>query len=466
MKLRVVCMLAASVACSSSVGLAPYRVEPRYALPGKAGALRDEPTSPPGVPGRGTPVPVVEHAQLASGVPVFVLSRHDMPTVSFSIVTLPSTRAWRPVDELLGAAAECAVYDHDDGRSGKALTYWNSRHTLDVSSAGIVAWSSYLAPVATSALDLWLDFLGSIDLDRDSLTCVEAAAAARHHDDHDSQALARRALVGNVFVGEHPLGAWGAADLERIAVDRIRQRAKEAFLPSRTAIVAVGDITLPEVVRVAARRWGERSTIAPAEPPADGPLPPSMPFLTKDVPTSNGVFVSFGAVGVGPRDPSFAAQRVALALLEDEMYQRLRIQRGEVYSLGVDHALGRIADVSSFGVHVPAARVQPTLDVMAAVLAERLAEPAKPADLKKARESARSQFLGSLGSNASASYWIARVWSAGLDPTKLEHIASAVDGVDAEAVRAYLRTYWAPRRVSYAVVGPLGNAHEHLHVPE
>ncbi len=111
--------------------------------------------------------------------------------------------------------------------------------------------------------------------------------------------------------------------------------------------------------------------------------------LVLDTPTDDGVFVSLGAVGADPADPEFAAQRVALVMLSDVLFRRLRIERREVDALDLDEQLGRFAGLASFGVHVPAARAQETLSAMAEVVREALASPPSVERLMAAKRGAR-----------------------------------------------------------------------------
>lgn len=445
--------------------LGPYTVGARAAQPAQAGALREVAQPALGAAAATTPVRV-DSRRLANGVPVFVLTRREMPTATLALVSRPRTDGWQPLDVLYARAAECAVYRHDDGRSGKALEYWDSRHSIDASAAGTIAWSSYLAPLAVAGLDLWLDYLGSPSFDGNAMKCAARRVESQRETERSSEWLARHALLANVFPGGHPRGAWAADDLAKLDAARVREHAAGVFDPSRSAIVAAGDITMAEVVEVAEQRWGKRAAQAKPEPSYGGALPPRQRLIVTDTPTDDGVFVALGAVGVDPSDPQFAAQRVALVLLNDALFRRLRIERGEVYALELDEQLGRFAGLASLGVHVPAARAQATLSTMAEVMQELTAAPLPAGRIEEGKRAARQDFLAALDSNDGSALWLARVWSAGLDPSQLTALAGAVDGVDAGAVQRYLSGRWSKAQVSYAVVGPLGEAKAQLQLAE
>lgn len=452
--------------CGPSAGSSAYRGEARAALPGNASAPHDLPTPPPSPVVRRTALAPIERAQLGNGLPIFVLTRREMPTVSFSFVTTANGASTRATDVLFTDAAECALYTLDDNRYGKSLSYWDSRHAIVPTGSGLTAYASYLSPLGSSALDLWLEFLGEGEIDRDAMKCAQAGVESRQALESESATLAHRALAANVFPTGHPLAAWSLEELAKVTPDRIRARAADGFVPGRTAIVAVGDISLSEVVRIAEARWGKRRALSAPPPVVSSAVAPHTTFLAKDAPTLDGLFAVVGAVGVAPTSPDYPAQRVALALLQDEMFERLRLERGDAYAVDSTHRLAPLADLASIGVHVPVDRAQTSLDVMAAVIRERIAEPASLAKLEGAKEAARKSYLSPLDSNLEASIWLAQLWGAGLDPSKLEAIAAAVDAVDAAAVQRYLQAHWGSSAATYAVAGPLSAAPEPLHAPK
>ena len=457
--------LVLSLGCGPSAGSSAYRVEARAALPGTAATPRDLPAPPASPVVRRTALAPIERGQLGNGLPLFVLTRREMPTVSFSFVTTANGSSTRATDVLFTDAAECALYTLDDNRYGKSLSYWDSRHAIVPSGSGLTAYASYLAPLGPSALDLWLEFLGEGTIDREAMKCAQTGVESRQALEAESATLAHRALAANVFPAGHPLAAWNLEELAKVTPDRIRARAADGFVPGRTAIVAVGDISLAEVVQRAEARWGKRRALYAPPPVVSSAVAPRTTFLAKDAPTLDGLFAAVGAVGVAPTSPDFPAQRVALALLEEEMFERLRLERGDAYAVDSRHRLAPLADLATIGVHVPLDRAQASLDVMAAVIRERIAEPPSAAKLAAAKEAARKSYLASLDSNLEASIWLAQLWGAGLDPSKLESIAAAVDAVDAQAVQRFLQSHWGPSAATYTVVGPLAGAPEPLHAP-
>ena len=162
--------------------------------------------------------------------------------------------------------------------------------------------------------------------------------AARYLTRFDSSRGGRRNASTLVFGYDHPY-AGSSALTKTFSPEEIVRWRRASFLPDRTALVLVGDLTLEQVKeRVGAiyGRWASGSKGAP-EPPAHGVLPESHVLLTnaKWFPTDYATIVAPG--------PRWGSEDMAAVLVATRLFQSA-LPRGSSCQLSTVHPSGSTID--------------------------------------------------------------------------------------------------------------------------
>ncbi len=304
------------------------------------GPKPDLPPPPPFLP----PTPDVFAA--TSGITTWLLERHEAPIVSCNL-SVPSGASSDPKDKGGLAYATATMLEEGAGKRGaldlsRALDDLGARLTTDANADA----SSVSITVLKHNLDAAFPIFGEVV----ASPRFEAGEFARAKDlwynelvsrAKDPDATARVVYRATLFGADHPYGhPWDGTprSAKAITLDDVKHFYASAWRPDRAVLVCVGDITKPELTRLAEAAFGEwkapasppPAVVVPAEP--KGPWPKLVLVDRPDAPQS---VIAALRPGISVSNPAIAAlSRVNDAIggsFSSRLNQDLREARGYTY---------------------------------------------------------------------------------------------------------------------------------------
>jgi predicted Zn-dependent peptidase len=312
-----------------------------------AGIAKADRAAPP--PPRTPPpfrAPRPEVLTLSSGVPVWVLSKHDLPTVVVGVAARGGGGV-QPVDR--PGLAQIVASMLDEGTATRSA----ERIAAEVESMGAslsasCGWDGMyvsmrcLKPVLDRALDLAADVVREAAFPAPEWERIRGQTVAALRSARDSaEARGHRALMKALYPEGHPYrhpldGVESVvADLDRAEAVAFRDRA---LAPSRAAIVVAGDVVPDEIVNLLEARLGDWRGEGPTPPPILDPTRARRPrILLLDRPGAPQAVVRVGHVGIArldaDHDPLMLFNQVLGGQFTSRLNEKLREQRGFTYGV-------------------------------------------------------------------------------------------------------------------------------------
>jgi zinc protease len=291
--------------------------------------------------------PPIRRARLSTGTQVLLVEKHQLPTVHLHLVFLAG-RAQDPVPlpglaELTAAvwdegtktrsAEDLAVQLADLGASLSVATDW------DTTTLRLFTLRQHLA----AALDIYADVLRnpafpSPELDRQRRITLGRLDQIRN----EPLVLAPMAVDQLLYGPQHPYGhpQWGSpAVLGKITAQDLKAFCRADMRPAEAALLAVGDVTLPELTAELERvlaGWAAEKGIAAEEGPTPisatfPPLPPPKPtrLVLIDKPGAAQSVIQVALVGAARKSPDFFPLTVMNAVFGGQFSSRLNLNLRE-----------------------------------------------------------------------------------------------------------------------------------------
>ena len=223
--------------------------------------------------------PAIERATLSNGMQVYFSRRAAVPVVSVR-VSFDAGFAADPVNARGTQSLLLSLMD-EGTRNLDSSAFARARERLGASigaSADLDATAFQLdavTPNLAPSLALLADYVRRPALSPSELERVRAQQlAAIGAELNNPRAVARRALMAEVYGAAHPYGAppsglGDAAVVQRLTRDQLQAFHATWFRPDRARVFVVGDTTLAEVTRLLERSFGDWKAPASAPPAKD-----------------------------------------------------------------------------------------------------------------------------------------------------------------------------------------------------
>jgi zinc protease len=296
----------------------------------------------------GTPAqaagPLARRETLPNGAVLLVAERPAIPIVVLR-VGLPAGAVYDPNDGLGLASLTAELLTRGTGRrSGqeldRSIEFVGGSLEAAAGSDGAAVSLSVLKKDLGLGLDLLAEVLLQPTFPADELARkVTDIQAALRRSEQSPETVAGRELTALIFPG-HPYGRPAAGTVE--SVGKLTREQVVAFharhyRPDGATIVAVGDITAPEIRReLLARLSGWRAPASPL-PPVPRPAPTVPVEDRRIVRNLTQTTVLLGRPSIRQDDPDYFALAVASYVLgggsASRLYTRVREDRGLAYSV-------------------------------------------------------------------------------------------------------------------------------------
>jgi predicted Zn-dependent peptidase len=423
--------------------------------------------SHPPVPGPVRPfhLPPVRSFTLASGVPVLLVERHQVPVASVVLAVLGGASAdpaGRP------GLASMTVEMLDEGAAGKdalavddAISFLGAELTASTSwDASLVTLhvpAERLAPALALMADVALrpDFPGK-EWDRIRRQKLTEMLSERSEPD----IIAARALAREVFGDQHRYGMpvdGTAASVSAIGTADLRSFHSARFQPGGAALFVTGDVTVESVKPLLEAAFGSwKGTVEKAVPV---PAPPQVRRRTiwiVDKPDAAQSAIRVGRVGPGRRTPFHAPIEVMNTLLgglfTSRLNDNLREQHGWSYGAGSRFDFRRTGGLfyALADVQTPA-----TADALREILREltRIGTPSTGDDVGRARSFLALRYAEQFQTSPQLARKLAETFIYGVPVSELESYLSTVAAVTPAEVAETARREIDPARIAIVVVG-------------
>jgi predicted Zn-dependent peptidase len=434
------------------------------AAPALAQADRSAPPKPG--PVRALRLPPVERLVLSNGLPVLLVSMHEVPVVEVLLVVRAGAAADPAGREGLGRMTADMLDEGAGGRDALALA-----DAVDFLGAQLDAGASWDAttvrlrvPVArlADALPLLADIALRPDFPEGELVRLRKEALTDLLQARDVPGrIASRALAQAVFGTAHRYGRPEGGDADSIGaftVTDLRGFHAARYVPAAATLVVAGDVTR-DVLPLVEKAFGAwRATAAPA-PVAAVAAPSAQKGRTVwlvDKPGAAQSAIRIGAVGPSWSASGYAGTEVMNTLLGGSFTSRLndnlREQHG--YSYG---AASRLLRYRTGGLFVALSDVQtdktaPAVTQFVKELA-RIRTPATTEDVERARSYAALGYAGDFETTTQVARRVADLVVYELPEGFFEEFVPRAMAVDVAALQAAGRSLVDPARMAFVVVG-------------
>ncbi|MGQ9779883.1 MAG: M16 family metallopeptidase [Bacillota bacterium] len=257
-------------------------------------------------------------------------------------------------------------------------------------------------------------------------------------------------LLAAAWWPDHPLGRpilGTPSSVARLTREDALAYMAEHYRPEETVLAVAGRFVFEEVVRLAEQNLASLSP-SPRAVQRERPVPfPGRLVKTKD---TEQVHLCLGGRGVERRNPEKFAFLVLDSILggsvSSRLFQRLREDRGLVYAIGSTHTAFRDAGLLTVYAGTDPRNVEEVIRLILEEMRRLATEPVDEAELARAKEQIRGNFLLGLESTSAR---MSRLAKAELFYERLltpEEVLALIDAVTAEDVQRVAR---------FAFEGPL-----------
>jgi predicted Zn-dependent peptidase len=302
------------------------------------------------VPTSGPPTgfqpPSPDIVKLASGIPLWILRRDDVPTVTGSIVVKGGASQQPPHQAGLLQLALAMLDEGTISRSAEQIAYATESVGATITAGcgwdgSFVSFKCLRRDLAVT-LDVTADMLLNPTFPGHEWKRVHSQTLARLRAERDSaEARASRALLLGLYPVEHPYrfpldGTESTvAQLDRSDLARIHA---QCLLPGQATIIVAGDVEADELAAELERRLDPWRGSRPGYPTVPATVDGSaLRLLALDRPGAEQAVVRVGHVGIARSSPAFEHVLLLNQILGGQftsrLNNRLREERGLTYGI-------------------------------------------------------------------------------------------------------------------------------------
>ncbi|HET9765787.1 MAG TPA: pitrilysin family protein, partial [Thermoanaerobaculia bacterium] len=299
---------------------------------------------PPAAPAKALVPPGIDHFQLGDGIDVYLVERHELPTVTFDLafpggaVNDPAGKAGRAglcmnlLDDGTQALDKVA-FEEAQADIGSSVDAWTGNEQQGLSAATL---TKHLG----RTLDLWADTLlrpglRQTDHERNLLQQVASVRQSK-----GAPASIGRRVSGAVFYGpEHPLGqVVTEASTQAVTLEDCRTYPAAWLRPRGAQLYVVGDITRAQVESEIGRRLADWKGAPQPSATVGAPQPQAAKLYFVDVPGAPQSYILLAHPGPVRQAPDFVPTNVMAGILGGDFSSRinmnLREDKGWAYGAG------------------------------------------------------------------------------------------------------------------------------------
>lgn len=294
-------------------------------------------------------------ARLSNGLEIAVVAMHEVPVVSVSLVVRAGS-VGDPADLPGLATFTATMLDQGaGGRSALDIAEAAAFFGAQLGTGASYEFASVTLHVPKHHLGPALDLMADVAIrptfpDSEIARQRELRRSALLQLRDQPTAQAPIAFNAVVFGPDHPYGRptnGTDASTDLLSRERVHAFYRAHYRPNAARLLFVGDVTLAEARRLAARRFGAWDrAVVPTPAMLEPPPPAPRTFYLVDKPGAAQSVVLIGHVGVPRNSPDYFAIQVMNTILGGSFTSRLntnlRETRGYTYGAGSSFAARRL----------------------------------------------------------------------------------------------------------------------------
>jgi len=453
-----------------------YTIAPLGDLSADDVASVDYSTLPEGAAAEAMPIPVVHRGKLDNGLELVVLEQHELPLVRANLVFHSGT-AQDPAG-LAGLASVASAMLLEGTRHRDKFEFENALDALGtdfgvwVNDDYTTMWMLALRKNLDPSMHLMTEALLEPSFPADEFADQKERRLTDIRREKDSPHTLSAKATRRILYGDgHPyasLGTGTEASLEELRLADAREFAATHFTPGNATLVVVGDITMPEVEKMASRHLGKWSGAAPRD--GDIPDPPvrsGRAVYLIDKPGDSQSTISIAHVGLARGDDAwekvFVANRALGGMFTSRLNLNLREDKG--YTYGVR---SQTWEMTGPGLFDMTGRVQ--TEVTAPALVEFLKElegmagskPLTAEELQVTKNSILLGYPGEFETIAQLADALTEQIVYGLPDDYFARYPEKIEAVDLATANAAAASYFRPDDVAVIVVGDLAKIEDSI----
>jgi zinc protease len=423
---------------------------------------RAAPPKPGPVPKFSLPVP--EKAQLANGLTIYLVERHNLPLVSATLYTVSGSEL-NPLDKP-GLSSFTAGMLTEGTTTRPALKFANDTDQIGASISSEAGYSSgsltlsALSWNAGAGLELLSDAalhpaFDSKEVDR--IRGQRVTAVLQENDDPFSLGLrtANRMLFPNSPYGFSVIGT--EASNQAITKEDLIAFWKRGFVPSNAVLAIAGDVSLTQAKELATKYFGGWSGTATGSKALPTPELPAKSVAIVDKPGAPQTALLLVSLGASRNTPDYVPLEVmntALGgLFSSRINMNLREEHG--YTYGAQSFFQYRRGVGPFfaGGAIRTDATGPATQELFKELTRIREEQLKPDELQKAKDSFSKTLVGLFETSGATSTTIGQQFVFGLPVEYYRDLPTQIDKVTAADALRVAKRYLHPEATIVVGVG-------------
>ncbi len=413
--------------------------------------------------------PVVVQRALPGGAALLVSEQHALPIVQVTAILDAGSR--RDPAEAFGVASLTAdmLTEGAGGRSANEIAAEIEMIGGSLSAEAGVDYTTVSLRVLRKDLDIGLELLADVltepAFEADELERArEATLAALRAVEDDSTEVANREF-GRVLYGAHPYAHPVEGDAESVAAitpGDLRRFWERHYVPSRAALVVVGDVEVDDIERrlaAALAAWSAGATTPAESFSAVASSDVAARRVDLDRPVSQASIV-LGHRGIARSDPDFEAVEVMNYVLggggfSSRLMEKIRNQAGLVYGVSSYFSGGQLPGSFRVIMQTKNQSVPQAIDLARAEIEAIGTDGITAEELEDAKRYLTGSFPLSLDSNAEIAAFIARAWFLGLGVNAAADYLKKIEAVTLADVSRVAAAHLRPAELLTVVVANL-----------
>ncbi|MBD8736910.1 M16 family metallopeptidase [Sphingomonas sp. CFBP 13706] len=419
-------------------------------------------------PAPGTPIsptlPQPISTQLANGMRLITVERHDLPIVTAYLVT-GGGAATDPANQA-GVSSLAAELLTKGTRTRTATQIAREIEGLggsigsdagsDGASVDVTVKADQLAPALSILADVAMHPAFAPDeIERARTQQVDAVSLALKNPAQLAALVADRAVLGTSAYGA-PVGGTPIS-LKAITRADITAAYARSFSPDQATLIMVGDVTAAQAKTLADAQFGPwKKTGAATTPgmPIDYPAPR---VIVVDMPDAGQAGVVVARPAIARTDPRYYSLAVANTVLgggfSSRLNQEIRIKRGLAYGAGSTLDAGKTQGTVAARTQTKNPTATEVVSLIAAELAGMGKAPVSPGEL----ETRKAVLVGNFGRGIETTSGVAGILGSyvqnGVSVDELQQFTAKVGAVDSASVQTAAAALLDPKKASIVVVG-------------
>ncbi len=410
-------------------------------------------------------LPAYQKTQLANGLTILLMEKHELPLVSFQLVLKTGSTSDPAGAEGTASVTAAMLRRGTQSRSAEQyssdLDFIGGNFAAGVSTDFTNISAEFMKKDLAKGLDLLSDPVLHPIFPEAELTKMISQRVNGIRSSRDSAQGVINTYFAGYLLGTHLYARPAGGDeqsLAHITRDEVLKFYATYFKPGNAVLAVVGDFNSAEMEKMLAAQFGVWPSGAapgvqlPVPAPAQGKR-----LLLVDKPDSTQTYFVIGNVGISRTNPDRVAVNVVNTLFGGRytsmINSALRIQSGLTYGAGAGFDERRVAGPFSISTYTKNATTEKAMDMVLEVLKQLHEKGITAEQLASAKSYLKGQYPRSMETSDAVARTIAQLEVYGLDASDVNDFYAKVDGVTLADAQRIIQKYYPLDNLVFVVIG-------------